>query len=168
MKGTMLVLSFIILNGLAFSQSSPTVIQKDVNEQVWTIFKSSYESRDWQTFNDVHTDDIMRVSKWGIKLGEMYKNSNMTSFQKSTDKRTIDFSFENRVYKGDVGYEVGFYRIQYFENESHNTTHYARFHVLLKKVAGRWKIAQDWDTSSISDVPITAENFKKANFLEIE
>ena len=168
MKGTMLVFSFIILNGLAFSQSSPTAIQKVVNEQVWSIFKSSYESRDWQTFNNVHTDDVMRVSKWGIKLGETYKNSNMNSFQKSTDKRTIDFSFENRVYKGDVGYEVGFYRIQYFKNGLPTETHYARFHVLLKRIEGNWKISQDWDTSSISDVPITVENFKKASFLEIE
>ena len=49
----------------------PEVV-KEVNEQLWKPFKRSYEARNSDTFNDLHTDDVMRISTWsGISIGRV-------------------------------------------------------------------------------------------------
>lgn len=169
MRKIALLILLLPISVCSFSQEeiNQQVIASEINEQVWKSFKASYETRDWQIFNDLHTDDIMRVSKWGIKLGAEYKESNVKSFQnKSRPKRTIDFSFEHRIYDHNIGYEVGFYRIINELADNDINTTYARFHVLLKKVDGQWKIAQDWDTDEISNRAISAEDFEMAEQLK--
>ena len=141
------------------------VIAKEVNESVWKPFKKSYEARDWQAFNALHTDDVLRVSKWGIKLGSEYKEGVEESYKKyanSEIKTTIDFWLEHRIYKGEVGY----YRVVN-KAPGKESERYARFHVVLRKENGQWKIAQDWDTSNINGVKVTVEDFEKGTMLDL-
>ena len=60
----------------------------------------------------------------------------------------IDFTFEQRTAKEDVAYEVGYYKITWRAGDS-TSEFFGRFHVVLRKVDGIWKIAQDWDNSNI-------------------
>lgn len=150
---------------VAFSQQyvpDPAIAQ-EVNEQVWKPFKKSYEGRDWKTFNDLHTDDVLRINTWsGIREGDEYKKRVKNSNQRNTQrKKTIDFWLEHRIYSETTGYEVGYYRVVNEEPGKEPTTSYARFHIVLRKEDGVWKIAQDWDTSTINGEEVTAEDFAK-------
>ncbi|WP_440068567.1 hypothetical protein [Tenacibaculum discolor] len=165
MKTAYTILIFLISITFSFSQNKE-VIEKEVNEQIWQPFKKSFEARDWNTFNSLHTNDVLRVNKYGIRIGEEYKTSVQTSYQKpTTKKRQIDFCFNQRTYKESTGYEVGYYRIIYTEKDKEPRIVYGRFHVLLNKKSGVWLISQDWDTDTMNGKPITKEDFESGKCL---
>ncbi len=154
---------------LAQDKKEQQKIEKEVNEQLWKPFKKSLEQRDAKTYNDLHTDDVLRVNKWGIRIGKAFKDRNTASYAKKDDrKRTIDFWLEHRIYSGDTGYEVGYYRIKTTYPDGKVRESYARFHIVLKKVNGSWKIAQDWDTGEINGRKITADDFAKGTPLDLD
>jgi len=169
MKTIKILIILITTASAAFSQPTNSVeIEAKVNNELWKPFKEAFENRDAQTFNALHTDDVLRVSKWGIKAGDEYKNSVSESYaKKGRPDRTIDFWLEHRIYKGDIGYEVGYYRIAYQTPEGENKESYARFHVVLRRENGQWKIAQDWDTNEINGNPVTKEDFDKGTPLNL-
>lgn len=152
----------------AQSESKSDQIAEEVNQSLWRAFKQAYDAKDAGAFNALHTDDVMRVSPWGIKIGDEYKYSNESAFsQKPEREQSIDFAMEHRIYDENDGYEVGFYRIVYTIDEEVVHTSYARFHVRLRKEADGWKIAQDWDIDHINGEKITVTDFKKAELLEL-
>jgi ketosteroid isomerase-like protein len=158
----LLFLSLICLTIISGQKYQPdTAIILEVNEQLWEPFKETYTQRDWQGFNALHTDDVLRISTWsGLKTGEEYKKANEQSFQSNTDfERTIDFRFEHRIHNDTTGYEVGYYKITYKKTGQEPRMFYARFHVRLKKENGHWKIAQDWDVDKINGRKVTAEDY---------
>lgn len=171
MKGAALLLIFLVNSGFVLSQnnSDNKAIEQEVNEQLWKPFKEAFESRDWKKFNDLHTDDVLRVSKWsGIRLGSEYKEANIRSFQKKeAPKRIIDFWFEHRIYGDNIGYEVGYYRIKSELPDKSIKMSYARFHIVMKRIDGKWKIAQDWDINNINGVTVTSEDFAKRTPLKL-
>ncbi|GJM31607.1 MAG: hypothetical protein DHS20C18_06080 [Saprospiraceae bacterium] len=164
----LMLLSFIWAPAQEEVSAEQTAIEQEVNQQLWKPFKVAWEARNWEAFNALHTDDVMRISKWsGIQLGDEYKESIKASYQKKDDrKKTIDFWLEHRIYRENMGYEVGYYRISSEEPGKEIRNYYARFHIVLKKVNGQWKIAQDWDTNNINGVPVTEEDFAKGKVLE--
>ena len=145
-------------------------VESQINQQVWKVFKSSYEQGDWKTFNSLHTDEVLRISRSGIRVGKEYRSSNKQSFERAGRRKLkIDFAFENRTYKNNVGYETGFYRVIYSATEKQkSSTHYGRFHVLLRRSGDKWLIAQDWDNSEFNGKPIDASDFDKAKLLKLD
>lgn len=171
MKKILISLIAILMTTSAFAQDKKQQqkIEKEVNEQVWKPFKKSLEQRDAKTYNDLHTDDILRVNKWGIRMGKDFKDRNTANYAKKDDRKvTIDFWLEHRIYSGDTGYEVGYYRVKTTYPDGNVRKSYARFHIVLKKVNGSWKIAQDWDTGSINGVIVTAKDFAKGTPLDLD
>ena len=74
-------------------------IIKDIDREVWKPFVKSWEAFDTETFNALHADNVLRASKWSVKIGNQYKKGIVTGFAKAIergDKRTIDFWFEER------------------------------------------------------------------------
>ena len=164
MNRTLILLGMLLGTSVVAQEYQPdAATEAEVNEHVWKKFKTSYEARDWETFNSLHTDDVLRVSKWGgIKVGEEYKERVRQSYRRTPKrKKVIDFWFEHRIYAEEVGYEVGYYRVADMESGAESPASYAQFHVVLRKVDGVWKIAQDWDQGTILGEKITAEDFAK-------
>ena len=165
MKTVYTILILLVSVTLSFSQNNE-IIEKEVNQQIWQPFKKSFEARDWESFNNLHTNDVLRVNKYGIRKGEEYKNSIQTSYQKPTNKkRQIDFCFNQRIYKENIGYEVGYYRVIYTEKGKEPRTVYGRFHVVLSKKNDTWLIAQDWDTDTMNGKSISKEDFESGKCL---
>ncbi len=136
-------------------------IATEVDEQIWEPFKQSYLEGNAEVFNGIHTDDVLRITGRGIKQGQEYKDENIKWLSNpSRVPRAIDFVFEHRIYGGDYGYEIGYYKISDPANPEKPGYH-ARFTVLLRKVDGIWKIAQDWDTNDINGHRVNAEDFEK-------
>ena len=154
------LLYLILASGAALGQSETpsNEFQLDIKQNVWLTFKASFEQGDWKTFNALHTDDVLRVNKWSMRVGDQYKASNQSSFQRpDRAERVFDLWIAEGQYSDTLAYEVGYYRITYADPK--RNTSYGRFHVLLKKIEDAWMIAQDWDTDEINGKPISSEDF---------
>ncbi|MEP5611649.1 MAG: nuclear transport factor 2 family protein [Cyclobacteriaceae bacterium] len=158
-----------IIGHYAFAQAPRNIeVENEVNEQLWKPFKKAWEQRNAKAFNGLHTEDILRVSKWGVQIGSEYADRITESYKKPDPrKKTIDFWFEHRLYSGNTGYEVGYLKIVIEEDGKDPRHSYSRFHVVLKRVDGEWKIAQDWDTNNINGVAVTDADFAKNPALDL-
>ncbi|MCE7991683.1 MAG: nuclear transport factor 2 family protein [Roseivirga sp.] len=155
------ILLLLLITNLGLAQQA---IEKEVNETLWKSFVESWSRFDAKAFNNLHTDDVLRASGSGLTVGQAYKDRTAQSFARSIerkDKRMIHFWFEQRVYSGNTGYEVGYYKIVNSRPGEEERTYYARFHVVLRKENGQWKIAQDWDTGSVNGVRIDEKDWAK-------
>ncbi|MFK7772489.1 MAG: DUF4440 domain-containing protein [Saprospiraceae bacterium] len=158
------LLLFLLLNTFAvFSQNEiDNKTSNQINEQVWKVFQEAWSSYDAEKYIGIHTTDVLRVTPWGIKHGPTFREKTMESFSRENPpKRSISFQFEHRIYQDDLAYEVGYYKSATIEKDGNERAHYGRFHVVLKKQNGHWKIAQDWDTDDVNGRKVTAADFEK-------
>ena len=160
-KNTLFV--FCLIFSLSSAAQNPdSLIHNKINQKVWKPFCESYASLDAATFNALHTDDVIRVNPWGIRIGETYKSQNEELFKTAREKgtqRTIELWFEHRKTTPEISYEVGYYKVTYTEEDG-TRSFYGRFHVLLKNENGVWKIAQDWDTDNINGLDVTENDWQ--------
>jgi len=137
----------LLLLGSWITSSAQKTIAEEIDQQVWEVFKKSYGNKNAADFNAIHTDDVLRITPSGIRVGQAYRDQNIKSFsRKDGPSRTIDFRFERRIHENDIAYEIGYYQI----TQDNGDRYYGRFSVLLKKENGKWRIAQDWDTNDIN------------------
>lgn len=145
------------------AQADAASWQAEIDQEIWLPFTIAYKNYDGEAFNTLHSDDVLRVSPWGIRKGADYKKSNLEGYRKNKaagNKREIFFWLEHRQTTSDLSYEVGYYKVSISSKEG-TRDHYARFHVLIRKIDGQWKITQDWDTNSINGHKVTAKDFEK-------
>ena len=157
--------TFLTLNttpGLADLNLEAT--HKEINKTVWKAFQDAFQALDGKALNDVYADNVLRITSDGIDTQSAFKEANVTRFAeniKNGDRIALDFWLDSRQTNETTSYEVGFYRMTMTTSAGETNTFYGQFHILLKKIHGRWKIAQDWDTSSIGGQPITAADFER-------
>ena len=163
MKFLLPFFAFCFFAQISFAQhKTDPVISAQIDQQVWKPFQAAYRNSDGEAMVNLHTDDVLRVTPWGIKLGETYRKSTLESYSKpDRGQRSIDFRFEHRIHEGEVGYEVGYYKVVVDQPDGTQTTSFGRFHIVLKKIEDVWKIAQDWDTSTINGLKVTSDDFEK-------
>ncbi|MDN5213792.1 nuclear transport factor 2 family protein [Fulvivirgaceae bacterium BMA12] len=145
------------------AQDKEAIIET-IDREVWKPFVKSWEALDTESFNALHADNVLRVSKWGVKSGSQYKEGIVTGFamaRERGDKRTIDFWFEERNVGEGVVYEVGYYKITVQKPGEDAKEYYARFHIVTKMIDGQWKIVQDWDSAELNGVKISKTDFEK-------
>lgn len=135
--------------------------QREIDAQIWLPFIQTYNAFDGEAFNALHTKDVLRAGPWGIRLGEEYYEANLKNSANAKAagmERSIAFRFEHRVARENVAYEVGYYRVRSRRN-GEEQTFIGRFDVVLRKVDGIWKIAQDWDVDEINGCKLTEADF---------
>ena len=168
MKKNILVLVSFCLVSFCYSQKKDTTIYNEVLNQVWKPFKKSFDAKDSKTFNDVHTDDILRINTWGIKQGAIYKDGIIKSYSKKSSRtRTIDFWIEQSVFSETISHQIGYYSVTYLEPNKADKTSYAQFQVTLKKINGVWKISQDFDTENVGGKKVDVSFVEKLEKLEL-
>ncbi len=168
MKTTYSLLIIFISFTSIFSQTKieSTKTTKEIDQQVWFPFIKAYNSRDWKAFNSLQTDDVLRVNSYAMRIGSEYKEKIKENFQRPVSNvEQIEFSFLERMHKGNAAYEIGYYKVTYKKKNPKFKTHFGMFHVVLKKVNGVWLIAQDWDGDTINGKPITQEDFNRGQYL---
>lgn len=157
----------IALSLWTVSSFAQQTTQDDINRDVWYNFMQAYQDLDASLFNQIHTDDVIRVviDQNMMFVGQEYKDRNLENFNRwnaNNVKQKIEFSFYNRASKNGIAYETGIFKLtryQGFESKSY----YGKFHVTLKKIAGTWKIYIDSDTSESGT--INEEDFLKGDEL---
>ena len=145
-----------------------TKITKEINEQVWMTFIRSFGSGDEEQFKSVHSRDVVMVIQ---DDGQIFGYDQY--FKKIPDslrakwanwKKNIELRFTQRISGEDKAFEVGFYKTTSTNIQTgEQRKSFGRFHVLLRKENGTWKIIMDADTGEGA----SEENFNKASPLEL-
>lgn len=146
---------------LVLSQEN-SAISSEIDSQVWQTFIRTFGAYDGEGFNAIHTPDVLRGNPESLSEGESYFRQNIDQSlkgQQSGRTRSIAFTFEHRVHSDLVAYEVGYYRVTVAKAGEVPQKFFGQFHVVLRKENGRWRIAQDWDASTINGVPVSEEMF---------
>lgn len=166
-------MKFSILLGLLLSTFSlnaqiDSLERAQINQEVWYNFIQAYQQLDASLFNQIHTDDVIRViaDQETILLGGEYKDRNLEVFNRWNSQRlkqTISFSFLSRSVKGDWAYEIGIYKLTRFNRSGTKQDYYGKFNCTLQKVNGTWKIKIDADTSE--NGMISEEDFGQGDIL---
>lgn len=170
MRNLLLLLMFCLVFHFTKAQAkSDPFIAAQIDQQVWEPFKEAYADRDGPKYVRLHTDDVLRVTPWGIKHGEAFKRSTIERYARPNQaKRSIDFRFEHRIHTDSISYEVGYYKVVTLKGGEDKREDYGRFHVVLKKVNGLWKIAQDWDTDNINGHEVGSADFDRLDSIQNE
>ncbi len=144
------ILLVIIQGTPGFSQ--PDSLQKEINEHVWKPFVQSFNNLNTEGFMAVHRRDMYRVIQdanliYGYdKYSADLKQGNEKA-RRINQKRTIELRFVQRIAASDKAFEVGYYRFTSFDANGITRNAYGKFHVLLRKENGIWKILMDADAS---------------------
>jgi len=156
---------FIVLMLLAqvavFSQTDS--LQRQINEQVWKPFIESFNKSDDETFSSVHSKEIIRVmqdDKQIIGFDQYFKKiPDSVKGKWASWKKNIELRFIQRIAGFDKAFEVGYYKTTSTNTKTGEIrTGIGKFHVLLRKENGVWKILMDADTGEGAN----EEVFKKA------
>ena len=162
-----IIATFILFpGGMLLGQGSK--FTKEINEQVWMTFIKSFGSGDEEQFKSVHSKDVVRVVQ---DDGEIFGYDHY--FKKIPDsikakwalwRKNIELRFTQRISSEDKAFEVGFYKTTSTNIQTgEQRKSFGRFHVLLRKESGTWRIVMDADTSEGA----SEENFNKASPMQL-
>ena len=148
-----------------FAQNEAT---EAINKDVWYNFMQAYQDLDASLFNQIHTNDVLRVpaDQGEMLIGQEYKDKNLETFNRwnaQKIKQKIEFSFYNRIQKGDWAYEIGIFKLTRYNGRESNS-YYGKFNVTLKRISGIWKIYIDSDTNEGRS--INEAHFRKGDILK--
>ena len=144
----------MLLVQFAFAQSDS--LQKQINADVWKPFIKAFEAYDTDAFMAVHSKDVTRV----IQDGNMIQNYEQYQFENRRNdtrnkagkrNRAIELKFIQRIAGNGKAFEVGYFKVSTVTPNGDSRAFYGKFHVLLRKESGTWKILMDADASTATD-----------------
>jgi ketosteroid isomerase-like protein len=123
-----------------------------INNQVWKPFIAAYNTFDVGGFMEVHSRDVVRSPRDGGEIfgyDEYYTRTEKSATRNKIQKgsRKIELRFLERIVKNGLAYEVGIYKVESIDTNGHSRFFYGKFHVVLRKEEGQWKILVDADSS---------------------
>jgi ketosteroid isomerase-like protein len=155
-------LTFILcFNLTCFAQD----FQKEINDQVWKPFISTFSKLDAKGFLAVHSKDVVRSARDAKQIftwSEYFEQQDKTNKKMLADgmSMTLDLHFTERIATADKAIDVGIYKTTVTDKTGKSQSYFGRFHVVLRKENGVWKILVDTDSSE-GDT-IDAEDFNAA------
>jgi ketosteroid isomerase-like protein len=158
------IIVMLLFSVIGFAQNNIMEIQNTIDEQVWKPFQKAFETLDGKALNATYAKEVLRATPNGIDTDNTFKTANLKRFQKNKKDGiaiALDFWFDSRRTNENTSYEVGFYRIGFTNANAETSYSYGQFHIVLKKINGAWKITQDWDTATINEKAIGADDFAK-------
>lgn len=160
-----LLFILVTLSVIGYSQD----VQKQINDQVWSPFITTFNNHDTKGFMAVHSHDLVRAprdSKTVLNF-EQYKKQNEEGDKRSVQqkaKRTIELRFLERIANESQAFEVGVYKTTNINAQGESRSFYGKFHVVLRKENSTWKILVDSDSSEGGT--IDEKDFEAAKPLE--
>jgi len=157
MKIHLILFSTILLAINVIAQ--PDSVQQQINRQVWKPFIQSFNNRDDAGFAAVHSKDVTRVIQDANQIQDFAEY-----FRKVPDNerarwakwtRNIELRFIQRIAGNGRAFEVGYYKTTNTNTQTGEKRFgYGKFHVLLRKENGVWKILMDADAGEKTDETI--------------
>ena len=156
------MLIILSLNGQAQDFS------KEINDQVWKPFIKTFNDYESDAFLALHSKEVIRSSRdskqilnWEQYLLEQKRGDDWAKAKGY--KRTLELRFTERIANEKQAIDVGIYKTTNIAN-GETRSYYGRFHVVLRKEDGQWKIVVDTDSSE--GHTISEEHFLKAQAME--
>ncbi|GAA3625860.1 DUF4440 domain-containing protein [Flavivirga jejuensis] len=149
---------FLLFINQAISQNYNDL--KEINSQIWNKFSKSFETVDYQLFESLHSDDLIRVNGGdykSIRNKEAYLEGYKNRWSNQALRQSISFRFLERVCKDGMASERGIYKFIINPGSENQKLYYGVFHVILRKEDNLWKILIDYDSSeneSINEIEI--------------
>ncbi|MFM9836855.1 MAG: hypothetical protein ACKVOQ_01250 [Cyclobacteriaceae bacterium] len=145
-------ISFLILFLMMSASLNAQDVQKEINEQVWKPFIKNFNEHNTIGFMTVHSKDVTRSPRDSKSVWnwEEYNKEQATGDQqdiKEKRKRTLELRFTERINSKDRAIDVGVYRTSYLLQDGSKQDYFGRFHVVLRREKGVWKILVDMDSS---------------------
>jgi hypothetical protein len=126
--------------------------QKEINDQVWKPFIESFNNLNAELFLSVHSKDLTRsprdskqILNWNEYLSDQKKQ--MSIMKGDGLKLAIELHFTERIANGRQAIDVGIYKTTVILKDGTSNSGYGRFHVVMRKENGVWKILVDTDSS---------------------
>lgn len=147
--------------------------QQEIDTQVWKPFTKAIMTQDVAAFVTLHSKDLVRAEINGKKvmsLAEYQKGmeANWPGWKESIEKNKTQYTFElrflERISNGTLAYEVGYFKNEVVNASGEKRMSYGKFHVVLRKENGVWKILVDSDSNEGGT--ITEEFFQAAQPIE--
>lgn len=160
---TYIVYLLVLLSTDAISQNINDL--KDINSQIWSNFTKSFENLDYQLFESLHSNDLIRVNGGdykSIRNKEAYLEDYKNRWENASLKQTITFRFLERISKNGMASERGVYKFTINPGSETQKLYYGKFHVILRKKEGLWKILIDYDFSENESINETEILYKEA------
>ncbi len=144
----------LLIGHFSFSQSDS--LQKEINEQVWKPFIKAIISDNNEKLSAVHSKEVTRVIQDDNQIlgyNEYFKKIPDSIKAKWKDwKRDIELRFLQRIASAEKAFEVGYYKTSSTNAVTgEKRIGYGKFHVLLRKETGTWKIQMDADANEKTD-----------------
>ena len=160
-----ILLLYMIFIGLT-TNAQENVLTNEINAQVWRPFIRAFGNGDDELFKSVHSKEVIRVmqdDKQIIGYDKYFKKVPDSIKAKWGDwKKSIELRFTQRIASDDKAFEVGFYKTTSTNSKTgEKRSGIGKFHVLLRKENGVWRILMDADTAEGA----SEENFNKAMLL---
>ncbi|HEV8508005.1 MAG TPA: nuclear transport factor 2 family protein [Chitinophagaceae bacterium] len=157
MTKSLLVTVGLLYCSLTFSQTGN--FQKEINEQVWKPFIKAFNNDDNEAFKAVHSKEVARVIQDDNRIlayDEYFRKVPDSEKAKWANwKKNIELRFIQRIASADKAFEVGYYKSTSTNaTTGEKRTGYGKFHVLLRKENGVWKILMDADANEKTDEAI--------------
>lgn len=132
-------------------KSADAATLKAIDNDVWIPFAKAYTELNADAYIALNSKSVVRV------LGDLKFIEPHDSFVKSTremfdglkknkGKLSINWRFSERIHSADTASERGIYEFILTDAAGKQRKSYSRFHVILKKEAGKWKIVTDYDS----------------------
>lgn len=153
----LVITAFLLWQNPGFSQTAN--FQKEINEQVWKPFIEAFNNDDDEAFKAVHSKDVTRVIQDDGRLLEydeyFKKVPDSVKAKWANWKKNIELRFIQRIASKDRAFEVGHYKSTSTNIVTgEKRSGYGKFHVLLRKENGVWKILMDADANEKTDEAI--------------
>lgn len=142
-------------------------LQKQINQQVWKPFIEAFNAFDTEKFMSVHSREMTRViqdPKIIFGFEQYYQNVRADNERNKTENRklTLELRFTQRIASEGRAFDVGYFKVTSQRPDGTTNSFYGKFHVLLRKENGIWKILMDADARDNSN----EEVFQKAQGLD--
>lgn len=136
-------------SGMAQAQNATTT---EINEQVWKPFIENFNALNTEGFMQVHSKDVIRSPRDSKKVmnWQEYADSQGAGDKRSKERgsrRVLELRFTERMANATQAVEVGIYKTSVTNPQGVTRSFYGRFHVVLRKESGIWKILVDTDSS---------------------
>ena len=147
MKRILFVFAFLLSTA-----SQAQDLKQEINEQVWKPFITSFSNQDADGFLAVHSKDVIRSPRDDGKVfgWEEYYRQQTEGNKRARERgrsHTLELRFTERIAENDRAIEVGVYKTTSVDTKGEKRSYFGRFHVVMRKESGTWKILVDTDSS---------------------
>jgi ketosteroid isomerase-like protein len=144
----------VIIHTAAYTQTDS--LQQQINNQVWKPFMQTYKNMDADGFMAVHSKELTRVVQDNNRIysyTQYYENNKRGNeySKKNNEQRNIELRFIQRIAGNDRAFEIGYYKVIITAQDGKTRNFYGKFHVLMRKENGLWKILMDADANEKTD-----------------